>query len=44
MAVAGDPAATDPTCSRSPHNAALRAAATVAAGVAAEFTYRTAPA
>jgi pyrroloquinoline quinone biosynthesis protein E len=27
MAIAGDPAATDPTCSKSPYNARLRAAA-----------------
>jgi pyrroloquinoline quinone biosynthesis protein E len=46
MAIAGDAAATDPTCSKSPHNAALRKAAMEAAeGVSmGEFTYRTAPA
>ena len=41
MAIAGDPAATDPTCSRSPHNAALRAAAEAAGD--GEITYRKAP-
>lgn len=41
MAIAGDPAATDPTCSRSPLNAALRAAAEAAPDEA--LTYRQAP-
>jgi pyrroloquinoline quinone biosynthesis protein E len=43
MAIAGDPAATDPTCSRSPHNAALRAAAKAATEGHGALTYRQAP-
>jgi pyrroloquinoline quinone biosynthesis protein E len=41
MAIAGDPAATDPTCSKSPHNAALRAAAE--ASLDGAMTYRESP-
>ena len=44
MAIAGDPAATDPVCSRSPHNAALRAAAEADSISGAALTYRVAPA
>ena len=40
MAITGDPAATDPACSKSPHNAALRAAAKVDAGSGAALIYR----
>lgn len=44
MAIAGDPAATDPTCVKSPLNARLRAAAEADAGSDADLVYRTAPA
>jgi pyrroloquinoline quinone biosynthesis protein E len=44
MAITGDPAATDPACSKSPHNAALRASAEVDAGSGAALIYRAAPA
>jgi pyrroloquinoline quinone biosynthesis protein E len=44
MALAGDPAATDPVCSKSPHHAALVAAAEKDGAVTdAELTYRVAP-
>ena len=43
MAVTGDPAATDPVCSKSPHNAALKAAAEADAGSDAALTYRKTP-
>jgi pyrroloquinoline quinone biosynthesis protein E len=41
MAITGDAAATDPTCSKSPYNAALRAAAEASSDEA--VTYRVAP-
>jgi pyrroloquinoline quinone biosynthesis protein E len=44
MAIAGDPAATDPTCSRSPHNATLRASAEAFAGSDAALIHRAFPA
>ncbi|MCH8168584.1 MAG: pyrroloquinoline quinone biosynthesis protein PqqE [Proteobacteria bacterium] len=44
MAIAGDAAATDPTCSKSPHNAALRAAAEADAVSGAALIYRESPA
>jgi len=44
MAFAGDPAATDPVCSKSPHHAALAAAAEADSAVTdAEMTYRVTP-
>jgi pyrroloquinoline quinone biosynthesis protein E len=43
MAIAGDPAATDPTCSKSPLNVRLRAAAEADAEAGAPLTYRPAP-
>ena len=43
VAIAGDPAATDPTCSKSPLNARLRAAAEADAAAESELTYRPAP-
>ncbi|MHA1529972.1 MAG: pyrroloquinoline quinone biosynthesis protein PqqE [Alphaproteobacteria bacterium] len=43
MAITGDAAATDPVCSKSPHNAALRAAAEAEAASGAALTYRVAP-
>ncbi|HUF87458.1 MAG TPA: pyrroloquinoline quinone biosynthesis protein PqqE [Thermohalobaculum sp.] len=44
MALAGDPAATDPTCVKSPLNARLRAAAEADSEAAGTLTYRPAPA
>ena len=44
MAILGDPAATDPTCSKSPHNAALRASAEADAGSDVALIHRSAPA
>ncbi|HUS55861.1 MAG TPA: pyrroloquinoline quinone biosynthesis protein PqqE [Thermohalobaculum sp.] len=44
MAITGDPAATDPACSKSPYNAALRASAEAYAGSGTDLTYRVAPA
>ena len=44
MAITGDAAATDPACSKSPHNAALRASAEADAGSGAALIYRVAPA
>ena len=45
MALAGDPAATDPVCVKSPHHAALLAAAEADAGAEpGAFTYRRMPA
>jgi pyrroloquinoline quinone biosynthesis protein E len=44
MAFAGDPAATDPVCSKSPHHASLSAAAEADGAITdAELTYRVAP-
>ena len=43
MAITGDPAATDPTCSKSPRNAALRAAAEADAASDAALIYRRSP-
>ncbi len=43
MAITGDPAATDPACSKSPHNASLRASAEADAGSGAALVYRAAP-
>jgi pyrroloquinoline quinone biosynthesis protein E len=45
MAILNDPAATDPVCIKSPHHAALAAAAEDdGASQAREFIYRSAPA
>ena len=44
MAILGDPAATDPTCSKSPHNAALRVSAEADAGSDVALIHRAAPA
>jgi pyrroloquinoline quinone biosynthesis protein E len=44
MAITGDPAATDPTCSKSPYNAALRASAEADANSDVALTHRAAPA
>jgi pyrroloquinoline quinone biosynthesis protein E len=44
MALAGDPAATDPVCSKSPmHQALVDAAERDAAATDADLTYRTSP-
>lgn len=43
MALAGDAAATDPVCVKSPHHAALQARAAAFAAGADALTYRTAP-
>jgi pyrroloquinoline quinone biosynthesis protein E len=43
LAIAGDAAATDPVCSKSPHNAALRAAAEADAASGAALIHRVAP-
>ena len=43
MAIAGDAAATDPVCSKSPHNAALRAAAEADAASGAALIHRASP-